>query len=701
MEKESPALLDPNTAPERPLNAIIIFDKGSTENTYTGAMALRYHLQDALRQKVAPILVTGSILHSFHTRRTKATQKLKNDPSFIEKIQNIVTEQKKVEQTVDDINHSITDLQTKITNILKDAAQNPHYQTQLAQLYTEKINLEAKKIALNKQLSLEGTHTDKTIDLINLYCAQVVPFNFNEWYVYKHVKSDIYLLIPQLYKQYLKNNWQAIQKNNQKDITKITQKNGITEQELMLGFMVDHTNILIPIKNIEELDKQLNNTWGTLKRKLLMPSIVSDFMNLDTIHTIDPLLSFFVTSHKYNPLYGLWNIYLIGHGLTSLLRFEWTINNLRAQSYGAYIAGFTVPEFNKFIKFLHNNIHTSFFYWMTCYGGGYNLKLVTDMLQHLENAQKLEVEQVPSLKTNTHNFIAASGALTDAPTEPADIVVLLKSCLNDQNVIDFKTFFDTLAVLTHDIAQSKQTLARMQQVDPTRREQLIKTLLLPDMVKALKAVTPTQLETKNWIYSTPSVYIPGHKQFKVPGFDYNIAIFDKKYLSLYKPYPLWLFNKSAVLLYEPTVANVITITADQEIPLLISMIPGNAIHNLNTLVFRRSDGTLYYLQYILFHSFFKPEVVYDKIFKINKIQNIIFDDQKSNRVYEVENVVIHRSGTISGYTGTIIFTTKNANNDHNTFFKGTWTNKGTIDFEEINANQYAKEKSKMLKQFEK
>lgn len=78
-----------------------------------------------------------------------------------------------------------------------------------------------------------------------------------------------------------------------------------------------------------------------------------------------------------------------------------------AKENSSSIAGLSLEQFKDLLNFLNRKVKTSFMYYTTCFGGGFNAKQVRLYLQQLETTEKKALDDMSS------SFIVAAGSLTD------------------------------------------------------------------------------------------------------------------------------------------------------------------------------------------------------------------------------------------------------------------------------------------------
>lgn len=293
----------------------------------------------------------------------------------------------------------------------------------------------------------------------------------------------------------------------------------ITLTEERLGFKVNH----LPTKDL-----------SAIKKPLPEPRYASYF--------IDQLPRIFVTSGEYpvahKNLIPSWGMYVVGHGSA-----ENTIADLK------------LTQFQDLLNFMEIMIRTRIFVYNSCYAAGVNTELI------YTNAEKGI--------TKTYSFPIITQALTDAPTSGSSPSLLISTDrrtgevhLNIAPRLQYHTFFERI---THSgVLKYDQVIA-------------------PLMSKAGGKMQ----EIKN----VPQVRLPGLPWFSVLDTD-NKTISIGSVLSKTRTEPLnvLLFFKKkgqwaqplGILLYTQEIPFELIINTTN-MPAMVSMIPGDAVHHLKKI----------------------------------------------------------------------------------------------------------------------
>ncbi len=230
---------------------------------------------------------------------------------------------------------------------------------------------------------------------------------------------------------------------------------------------------------------------------------------------------------------GPWHIYLAFHGAPS----------------GTPEATFLQSRLTNFMTFLNTKITTEFLFYASCYGGGQNLELVKQSLEQLA-------------KPNKPTFITAVGALTDAIMQGVAITPALfsktEATLNFNPPLSFTAFFDKLNTFFN-----RGSLKTLQET--------------------LQAVTFTKFADT---YNTPTIIFPGNVRFNALLVDKETTLINNVFVKVHEieKKEIIVRDKTAILLAAPAVTVPLKIVSTQQVvPSFISILPGNAVHTLDTI----------------------------------------------------------------------------------------------------------------------
>lgn len=390
----------------------------------------------------------------------------------------------------------------------------------------------------------------------NEYHVQIlkVDFNLKDWEIYKTKEGNFYLLIPSNAKK--------------------------------AGFQID---------SLEKVNLE-NQTIDTLLQSIKSTQIIN----------IEELQRMFLQSKDEK--FGLWNIYLVGHGMYPEKLEKSLIEEKEKHFYGAAIeqdisgskiTGLDITQFRSLIQFFTNKINVNFLYYMTCYGGDNNLILpyVTKIVGEVVLKVGEEEKKVTAIKYTTKpNFTIVAGSLTSKTVLAAEDVIA--SCINKNTAkevkeeqekqqrggkLDIAKFFKLLHVAHKGVARIIYKKDELQEI--------------------LKAVTirNTQREDPYGLSGLPSVMFPGTDKFTLFPVNDKIIVLTDVAIAQYqdviirvlrragdpeaKSKPINLIDKEAILIYSEIIPVDINIEVKQgkPAPAIVSMIPGISLHQIKKL----------------------------------------------------------------------------------------------------------------------
>lgn len=387
--------------------------------------------------------------------------------------------------------------------------------------------------------------------------------SFDQWRVYITKNNDLYLLIPKKYLERKRTevNSDSFEKEIKEKGFKLT--NTVFIDSILLGFSIWH---LTQIKKFEDIEPK---SW--LQSGLAIESLTSLFVAMK------------------DDIFGLWNIYLHGHGkyseslkteLFSTL-FSHNILQLKESEFAdASIAGMKLNQFRSLIQFFNGSINTNFLYYKTCYGGGYN-----KILPYLTNIENTNNRITGSKKPH---FLIANGSISESVVlTDASHVNWCASCLKskkgfeaciadtrkcgqkDQNIIDFQCFFETL--------NSK-----------TKKEGVRPTLFNnEELQQILKPITARVKSTDDphGISALPQILFPETDIFTTVDIDGTISVITNvraKQQMLDKKPIIIDETKNVILLYPDTISGTISIKTTKQLS-IVSMIPGISLQTIDTI----------------------------------------------------------------------------------------------------------------------
>jgi len=392
------------------------------------------------------------------------------------------------------------------------------------------------------------------------------------WNYYKVQNSDFYLLIPKEYSRETYYNFRP------------------------LNFKLDHYDL----DPYEALIGFKINTESILKK--VTADEIKKTVNLDSYNQtikIEPLFNIFV--HGQDDFLRLWNIYLTGHGaapkkLSDVSDKTYSNFVKEVDIKNARICNLSIEEFRKLISFFNEKIRVNFFYYVSCYAGGYNriLPYITNIINSRGNITS----------NNKPKFTIATNSTTDAVVPI--FFNLSKQCVKKPNQIekgyfDYLTFFDQLYQLSSGI---KSTIFN---------DEELKKILAPISFMAKSPTDATPLE------SLPQVMSPETEIFRVVPLENDIEIISNVSLNknILEKKPINSENKRAILIYPQDVPIEINIKCKtfDNFPIIISMTPGIGLTKFESLNMNTSLTNL-------IKSLTYGKSVFEKYFYIKKL-NII------------------------------------------------------------------------------
>lgn len=456
------------------------------------------------------------------------------------------------------------------------------------------------------------------MDIENELKSEYDPFD-----IYKNLNNEnFYLLIP---KDYI-NNF-----NKQFDIEEIKKASKAYPdhkfEEFLTGFNIAPESKIMQQISYEDMKKQIK----------LTPRAE---INLNDIKTI------FIQGTE--DVFGLWNIYLMGHGqyaekIEDLLSLLSTKIAKEIDTSGAIIAGLNITNFRTLIQFFSKNINMNFLCYVSCFAGGYNriLPYINTLIN--EKGNILGGVQNP-------NFTIVSSSTIDAP---------VTINLAQSNFVDFFNFLN------------KYT--RKDIITPTKFSDLqLRDILNPITPK----VEISEEKYDSRISQIPLVMFPETGFFRAIALDDSIGIISgvlAKKMILERGI-IEMKNKIAVLIYPN---NVLALTLYNEdlntkLPVIISMIPGISLNKIFSLV-----TNMTFSQFI--QSIIGLEIAFERFFFIETLsvlndKNTTGVEPEGQPIY-LHSVLIHINKRIDKNSPNIvdiIFTDKDGIMYTNTYEKGNF-----------------------------
>jgi hypothetical protein len=305
----------------------------------------------------------------------------------------------------------------------------------------------------------------------------------------------------------------------EKDVQEYISTDSITSVELQLGLKVNHMQTVLDIDEI--------------KKPLPEPAFAAYFMDAVWDNKLNTS-NLFVTNNEYRnyttSAIPLWSILIEGHG-----------------NIAYRITGLTLQQFKEFLGFLENKIHTRLLYYFSCYAAGMNSKIL------YEDAEK-GVDK-------TYSFAIITQTLTDTTI--------------------------TVSLIEPEVYEGK-----LRARSDTRYLNFLKEATASDSINydALGDI----LGAPDAPESLPQIKFPGLPWFSVLYDDEVCSIGSILTKTRTRPLDIATFFAKeskqaaplAILLYAHNVPFELIINTKTKAelpPLIISMIPGDAIHHIKKL----------------------------------------------------------------------------------------------------------------------
>ncbi len=360
----------------RNLNLVLLIDDGQEPQNggpYTADLVV------ALSQKASSILVSETILYFFLSTKKKLEEfpgHLKKLPKqelskLPKKISNLLNEIWKILPIIYDLNNLldhinklkeilakldaykieqefIGKIRTAIEKLEKHIADNPQSYAKLGEHeYTQSIEIINSISQLFNELNNALIKLQSSIpNYLNNKFYTMFIFNLNEWHIYKHAQAPLYLLIPKIYEEQTKKEYEA-HKASLKELEKkraeleqmkatmpeaeykkqlemlelvsVAPKERKTEgetkavkeysaREMALGLKVDHANLLTPLTFTTP-----NDLLNFIARDFDQKAGMAVFLAEPPAFAYKELKQFFVEGRSSE--FGSWLIYMGGHGI--------------------------------------------------------------------------------------------------------------------------------------------------------------------------------------------------------------------------------------------------------------------------------------------------------------------------------------------------------------------------------------------------
>ena len=503
----TPAEINPQ--PRNLRNLIMIFDNQVEDiSNQTGACMI--HLVGALNDKASPILVSTHVwLNYLERKRELAIHGAIESSNEAKAIEFIKT------------------LQDRISHWGQIMEANHIDQVQQAPLIAQAVNNELYSPAAIEAMRTQGKLiAPKVAEEIaqHLMIYALIPFDPEEWLIYK-ANDSFFLLIPKQYFQAYVGTEAQSARNPEEPFS---------IQELRLGLAIDHMTSITDPTDISQL----------YLSELHKPT--QSFVNM--------LVSIFVPQVFYATGSSLaWNIALIGHGCHC--QFDENKDHCVVDAY-CRVAEMTFIEFKKMLQFFDKAIRTNCFLYQTCYAGGEhsNKIFTTDGHQDL------------------YGYTIISGCLTDNASiatfplfkaheqslKPWDLEYSYTSSIWRYKInlnTNWKAFFDRLAVDMRKLCCQAPS----------------------DLITILENAIAAK------IVNLPQVRIAGSDQFSTYSYQMNSLCIDDALIAIKKcaNTPLEI-NTRYVLLRTSCIDIPITVKPTED-PWWISQVPGRSVHYFSSI----------------------------------------------------------------------------------------------------------------------
>lgn len=535
----------------------------------------------------------------------------------------------------------MSEVNKMLSNLIRDETNNF---VQILDQVTKHPNFQGDSFP-ELQNAIENTSYIRSLNLEMRLFILCTWIDFDKDWEIKQVNDDIFLLIP---KNYVKN----LGLNFSQKTLEIAQNYFVnfTDLELELGLKVDHIKT-INRSFFEQQSIRSNTTIPFVK------SLEQIFLTIDAIKTIK----------SKKALKHIWSIYMSGHGLakhpqldilpqlyeleklykaklspTESIRHpknvknQKYVNKIRKLNHEikkseklnykenkidqGMINSLSINEFRDVLKFLNNKIETAFVYYSSCYSAGPHL-----IEPYLENGKPLKLKYTVMTGTPAENIALQQIPFINIPPyftekhgslyEPTDIsqIDIANKKLSMITPLKFDNFFKLLRKGIHN--NFKNLILLPYSLNP-HVDQFGK--ILPERIANI-----------------PLVRVANSDHFQPIPNDNSAVIIDKTNDS-----KSITINKNATLIYSDYISAEVTLNkleADKEIPKLVSMIPGFALHTFEKM----SSSTLSLKEIV--NSFLTfPELGSSKIFWIKKLKCLNGNDlNKKNEIFN--DVIIMRN----------------------------------------------------------
>lgn len=614
----------------------------------TGLTAMTMTLLIALYQKAAPIIANKSLIKNIVDHQNLFSHFLHLDLNSLYNLyghynrfkgprvlENFKTNCLYITKSLSEINKKLTQISPKdlknqdaIIKELEKIAQNPPFNFQSLPTHMKELNKDIDKI--------QGLQMEMIIYILSN------RINFNDWQI-KQVNDDIFLFIPKDYIKNLKINTSKGQKPSQ----------AFTDLELELGLKVEHMRTIgrnffeqptyqfyqeIPfVKSLEqifitnsELKKykltQNKNIWsmhmaghGFSKcpqleilpqlyelKKLFEKQLKAAQADIKVKNNRNAHATYTKYLHKLNKLNN------------EIRRIESFIHSSNDKRDHGLIASLPINEFREILKFFNDEIEMAIFHYTSCFAGGSHLI-----------APYIEIDKNGKEKALTFKYPIICGcpaentSLLEYPFMNLPPYQSSSNSTTNCSPLDIKNInFKNKRLKLHTTLKFKKFFAAAKKGIQNNKEKLLLAC------HCLHPFTTNSYAINDFIANIPLVRMAHSDYFEPIQRDNSYTILNAQNSS--RPITI---NKEATLIYSDYIQGKLTLNKSgekQNIPHLISMIPGFALHTFENI----SSSTLNFNEVI--NSFLTfPELGSSKIFWIKKLEC-----KNENQSKEIFNDVI-------------------------------------------------------------
>jgi len=558
------------------------------------------------------------------------------------------------------VHNSMTEINQELNQLSQTTNNKEIYKILNKIVRDKRFNLQFAPLNIQQLIQNELAFNVLMIEMIAYLLCNCIDFK-KDWEI-KQVNEDIFLLIPTNYLQKLN-----INKHKAAKILEIT--NLFTELELELGLKIDH------MKNVERsfFEKPIQPSKQELPFKTSLAQI---FITHDDLKQ--------TSSNKFLSKY-VWALYMAGHGyprcnrielLPCLLKlkkfYKKKLKSPKFQSCLTYeksrhneltkdkkhlsfcknhrqcikqlnmikklnkeikkaedivcsknkkahgiILSLTIEEFREVLKFFNNDIITACLYYTSCYAGGNHF-----IRPFIENDKPLILNFPIICGTPTENISIQEVPMINLPPYADRSILFEPLHIQDIDIPNKKLKFNTTLHFNRFFEALRNGAGT------TKEQPILLPYSLHPYVDKFGNIRPEAIP------NIPLIRFANSDHFEmIPGDRSSIIVDDTNST---KPITI---DKHAALLFSEYIKGKVTLnklSKCQEIPSLISMLPGFALH-----IFEEIDSFTLTLKEIVNSFLTFPELSASKIFWIKKLKC-----KKENTNQNIENfkdVIIMRN----------------------------------------------------------